>query len=157
MEILFIGDQPKNISQDYLDQLASLVAAGGQVEYRDAKRGIANAFVLAMLVVEEKVIAGCCLKNPITNYRNRVFKNSQAKQNPDSYPYELGYIVTHHDYEGKGHCNNLMTQFFPAIASYQIYATTRKPAMAHILAKYGFYKTGKIYKDDLEMLLYDGK
>jgi len=157
MEILYLGDQPKNISEDYLDQLISLVTTGGQVEPHLIDRGVRNAFCIGLLITKGRVIAGCCLKNPIINYRNRVFKTAEVKENPDNYQYELGYIVTHPHYEGKGYCSSLLSQFFPTVSHHHIYATTRKPAMSHILSKFGFYKNGKTYKDGLELLLYDGK
>lgn len=156
MEILYIGDRPDNIEQDYKSQLISLVTKGGQVKTHFVERGIANALALAMLVVDGRVIASCCLKKPVANYRNVVFKSASAKEAPNIYLYELGYIITHPNYEGKGFCSRLLSQFFPTFSTLHIYATTRKPAMAHILGKYGFYRAGKTYKEDLELLLYDG-
>lgn len=157
MEVQYIGDHPKNVTQDYLDQLISLVTSGGQVKSHFVKTGIRNASSVAILIIEGKVIAGCCLKNPASSYRNGVFAAASANQSPDKYPYELGYIVTHPEYEGKGFCGRLLDQFLPAFSSLHIYATTRKPAMLYILGKQGFYKTGTTYKDDLELLLYDAK
>jgi predicted acetyltransferase len=73
------------------------------------------------------------------------------------YEKELGYITTHPNYEGEGHCKDLLKTFFSKISSQSIFATTRKPAMVHILSKFGFQQTGNIYNKNLILLTYNGK
>lgn len=103
------------------------------------------------------MISACCLKNPKRNYRDTVFQNAAATQRSNSYSYELGYIVTHPDFERKGYCKEVIKRFFSEFISLNVYATTRMPAMSYILGQYGFYKTGNIYDGSLELMLYDGE
>ena len=38
-----------------------------------------------------------------------------------------------------------------------MYATTRKESMKHILSKFGFRQTGRIYNIDLSLLIYENE
>jgi predicted GNAT family N-acyltransferase len=80
-----------------------------------------------------------------------------APELPDSYPFELGYITTHLHYGGQGHCQTLLRSFMPLVQQKAMFSTTRKPGMVHILKKFGFYKTGQVYKGDLELYLRESK
>lgn len=156
MNVRYVTGKSDEISENYRAQFVDLVTLGGQVKRHFVKAGVANAVSLALVLDRDQVIAGCCLKNPLPSYRDRVFINSKTARQAADYQFELGYIVTHPDHEGKGYCKNMLSEFLSDFSSLSIFATTRKAAMAHILSKYGFYKTGCVYKDGLELLVFDG-
>jgi hypothetical protein len=91
------------------------------------------------------------LKNPNLNYKSTVFKEAGAS-NDELYPYELGYIATHSEYENRGYCKEVLSAFLFDIEK-PMYATTRKPSMIHILKKFGFVESGTVYKKDLVLLV----
>lgn len=154
----FVIDTPGNIAAVYKRQMLDLVDLGGQVKRERAEPGIENAQLIGLTVYQARVIATCCLKNPLYDYKQKVFKKTQATRSPDLYNVELGYITTHPDFEGGKHCQQLLKEFFLKISHLSMFATTRKPAMKHILEKYGFYQLGLRYGDqlDLELMLYEG-
>jgi predicted GNAT family N-acyltransferase len=154
----FIIDTPENITAVYKRQMLDLVDIGGQVKRERAEPGIENAQVIGLTIYKAQVIATCCLKNPLYEYKQQVFIKAQATRSPDLYNTELGYITTHSDFEGEKYCQQLLKEFFFKISHMSMFATTRKPAMKHVLEKYGFYQLGVRYGDqlDLELMLYEG-
>ena len=100
------------------------------------------------------VICTATLKNQFPEYKEKVF-NLANGPSPNSYQKELGFIVTHPDFENQGHCKELLGEFFKRISSNTIYATTRKASMKQILNKLGFRQTGVVYNNDLSLLIYD--
>lgn len=154
----FVVDTPKNISGVYKRQMLDLIDLGGQVKRERAEIGMENAALIGLTIQEEKVITTCCLKKTLLDYKNQVFMKAQADKDLSLYGAELGYITTHPDFEGERYCQRLLNEFFFRISHLNLFATTRKPAMRHILEKYGFYQNGIRYGNDLdlELMLYDG-
>ena len=66
-------------------------------------------------------------------------------------------IVTKREYEGKKLCQNMLEELIPMVNSENVFATTRKPSMAHILSKFEFSKEGKTYKKDLNVFVLNNK
>ena len=148
---------PTNIDKDLLNQLIDLVETGDQVERHFVERGIQTADLIALLVDNGEIHCSATLKNPLKSYRDNVFQLANAdKFNLDNLQ-ELGYIITNPKYEGQKLCQTLLSEFFQNIGDRQMFATTRKPSMAHILKKVGFNKIGDTYKTDLELHFYNGK
>ena len=148
--------KPNDINQDYLNQIIDLILLGGQI--KSDRTGIRTLIMMADLVAfklfDEIVICTATLKNQYPEYRDRIFDLAMV-QTPGRYLKELGYIVTHPDFENQGHCQDLLGMFFSRIKVYPIYATTRKPSMKHILYKLGFRTAGKEYNNDLSLLIYE--
>ncbi len=155
--VSYLSGAPAEIGEGLKSQMVTLVVEGGQVELQFAGPGVENAQRLALLLSEGLVVACASLKNPNPGYRDGVFVKSKAPQSPAAYPFELGYIVTNPKYLKMGFCRELLDRFFPEIARLPCYATTRKGEMVHVLSTHGFYKTGLVYGDQLELLLYDPK
>lgn len=148
--------RPTDIKREHLRQIIDLVVTGGQIKRDGLQERILRADKVAYTLHDSKVICTATLKNPNNSYRTRVFNSAKAKTTLQ-YEKELGYIVTHPDFEKQGHCKNLLKIFFPKISANSIFATTRKPAMVHILGNFGFQQTGNIYDNDLTLLTYNGK
>ena len=144
---------PRDMDGGLRQQFIKLVTEGGQIQEAYVKVGLHRAELVGMIVSENTVIATCCLKNPTDSYKQGVFKSAMAPELPGSYPFELGYIATHPNYGGQGHCQTLLRSFMPLVQQKTMFSTTRKPEMVHILKKFGFIKTGQVYKRDLELYL----
>ncbi|WP_435356594.1 hypothetical protein [Emticicia sp. SJ17W-69] len=152
-----IIDKPTNINKDLLNQLINLVEEGAQVQRHYIERGIETADLIALYVLNGIILSSVTLKNPLKSYKDSVFQLARAnKLNIDSLK-ELGYIITNPEHEGQKLCQSLLTEFFKIIGEKQMFATTRKPSMAHILTKFGFEKIGHTYKTDLELLVLNVK
>lgn len=154
MEILI--REPKDIIEEHFNQIIDLIVYGGQIKRYGLTKRILSADLVAYKLQGNKVICTATIKNPYTSYKEKVFSSAKV-ENSISYDKELGYIVTHSEFENKGHCKDLLSNFFPFIIQNSIYATTRKPSMIHILTKNGFTKVGIAYNKDLSLLIYNGK
>lgn len=150
-----IIDKPNNIDKDLLIQLINLVEQGDQVQRHFIERGIETADLIALFVFNGVILCSATLKNPLKSYKDSVFQLAKADELNIDNLQELGYIITNPKHEGKKLCQGLLKEFFKKIGEKQIFATTRKPSMAHILSKFGFEKIGQTYKTDLELLMFN--
>lgn len=148
-----IIDKPINIDKDLLNQLIDLVENGEQVQRNYIERGIETADLIAIYVLDGMILSAATLKNPLKSYRDKVFQLAKAENSNKKDLQELGYIITNSKYEGQKFCQKLLYEFFKTIGDRQMFATTRKPSMAHILSKFGFKKIGDTYKTDLDLLV----
>ena len=145
---------PSDIEKNCLDEIIQLISRGGQVNRSGLQQRLLHSELVAYKIKDDKVICTATLKKPHSSYRIKVF-NSAKFPVTGNYKKELGYIVTHPDFENLGHCQDLLLRFFNKISTYSMYATTRKPSMIHILSKMGFKVTGKTYNQDLKLLIYN--
>lgn len=148
---------PSRINESYLLQIIDLIKSGGQVNTskEKLKEYLMRSECIAYELIDNKIICTATLKNPFNSYTTKVFNYAEAKAN-HSLLKELGYIVTHHDYQNKGHCSNLLKKFLQNISQIPMYATTRKPEMVHLLKKYEFIQIGKTYNNDIKLLIHYG-
>jgi hypothetical protein len=149
-------DKPAAFSLPIIKQVQDLIQSGGQIKPQLIKVGLHRASLLGIIVKEDMVVCVCCLKAPLSSYRDVVFRDAGVPEMKDDYHAELGYVVTHADYEGLKLCQKLLTSMFPFIKGKAIFASTRKPAMMRILKKFDFIQVGKVYKQDLYLLIYQG-
>lgn len=149
--------RPDKITKEHLKQIIDLIKEGGEIKTPRNKlqEYLLRADLIAYKLIDNKVICTATLKNPFVSYRTRVFNSAQAKTEI-KFEKELGYIVTHPEHENKGHCKKLLIEFFGHISCNSIYATTRKPAMNHILNKFNFHQIGVTYDKNLNLLVYNG-
>ncbi|WP_159728009.1 hypothetical protein [Sphingobacterium sp. 18053] len=150
-----IIERPENIDKILLDQLIDLIEQGGQVQRSYIEKGIENADLIALLVENNVIISSATLKNPLKSYKERVFQQAGVGKFNKEGLKELGYIVTNSKYEGQRLCQKLLNEFLKKIHTNQIFATTRKESMIHILEKFEFKKMGQSYKVDLHLLSYN--
>lgn len=154
MEIRIV--KPNDIEEEYLSQIVNLIIRGGQIkgDCHSIRILIAQAELVGFILLEEIVICTATLKNPYREYKEKVF-NLADLNSSKNYNKELGYLVTHPDFENQGHCQKLLLTIFYQIRSFPIYATTRKASIVHILSKFGFRQKGSLYNNDLMLLIYD--
>jgi len=149
-------DKPAAFPNQIIKRVQELIQEGGQIKPELIKVGLHRAALLGVILKGDMVICVCCLKTPLSSYRDGVFKAAGVSEIKDGYHSELGYVVTHPDYEGLKLCQKLLTAMFPHINDKAIFASTRKPAMIHILSKFDFKPVGKVYKQGLTLLIYHG-
>lgn len=156
LEYKIVIAEPSEFIVELKAQMLHLVVTGGQVKEDLAKTGIYRAMLVGIVLLDDRVISTCCLKVPFKNYRKNIFTLAKSSAEATHYTYELGYIATHPDHEGRGLCQKLLNEFFPRVSGYKMFATTRKDAMEHVLGKYLFNRSGNVFKDDLKLMLYEG-
>lgn len=152
-----IIDKPINIDKDLLNQLIDLVENGDQVQRHYIERGIETADLIAIYVLNGVILSSATLKNPLKSYKDSVFLLAKANKSNIDNLQELGYIITNPKHEGQKFCQKLLTEFLKTIGDRQMFATTRKSSMTHILSKFGFRKIGDTYKTDLDLLVFNIK
>jgi len=150
-----IIDKPLSLSSSLKDEAIDLIVTGGQVKYGDARTGVYRAELLAIYQENNQIIATACFKNPRNSYIERVFSLAKVPELMEGFNYELGYIVTRDGFEGRHICQQLLNGLFPQIKTHSMFATTRKPAMLHILEKLGFEKCGEVYNEEIRLLVFN--
>lgn len=145
--------KPNEVSADYIMQILDLLDQGNQISMKGIEKRLMKADLIAVIVDCDKVLATACLKNPQPNYKKTVFESANAGDAESQFEKELGYIVTRPGFEGRKLCQKLLSVFIPQINDFNLFATTRKDSMIHILSKFGFNKSGEPYKDGLILLL----
>ncbi len=148
--------KPNEIEEEFLTQIVELIVGGGQIKGDRQTIRILIAFsdLVGFMTLDDIVICTATLKNPYIEYKEKVFNLAEVKLS-NNYHKELGYIVTHPNFENQGHCQKLLTTIFYQVRSLPIYATTRKPSMIHILNRLGFRTNGSVYNHDLSLMTYD--
>lgn len=150
---LLMIEKPGNFSEEQKKEIAGLIADGGQVSYANAVIGLSRSKLIAVLQLENMVVATACVKNPRRSYCESVFRSAQVTELQENCLFELGYIVTRPGFEGRGYCQEILSNLIPLIDDLPTFATTRKVAMTHILTKAGFRICGEVYKNDLQLLI----
>ncbi|MFN8290190.1 MAG: hypothetical protein U0U70_08040 [Chitinophagaceae bacterium] len=145
--------KPEQIPKEYLEQLYDLISEGGQVDRHYVEIGVPNALCVGILFDDDTIISTATIKNPLGSYIEGVFEDAGVPELLKSYQLELGYIVTREGHGGKGYCKALLSEMMPLVGDRNVFATTRKDSMGHILGKYGFSKVGSVYKGDLELFV----
>ncbi len=143
---------PSNMSPELLDSLTSFIFSGGQVEKHGLRERIRRSKFAAFYQDESSIVSTVVVKNPQDSYKNRVFRSAKVS-NPELYKFEIGYLVTRKEYEGRKLCQQLLDIILPHINISKTFATTQNLAVVHILGKHGFKVTGERYKDGLHLLL----
>lgn len=143
---------PALVKENYLTQIITLVVSGNQIPKQGLKERLLRSDLIAFGILGDIVVTTATIKNPAASYSTRVFHQSQSPYLSGDFKKELGYIATHPDHEGKGYCQHLLSILLRGIDS-PMFATTRKASMIHILSKHGFTQTGKLYKEDLSLMV----
>lgn len=149
---MIIVTNPSEIKKKHFDQIICLITKGGQVSKYGLNERLLNSEKIAYKFFGSKILSVAAIKNPNKSYKTRVFRLSKVNLIKE-YNYELGYIVTDPDYEGKGYCQKVVSALLKKTKGLDMYATTRKSSMVHILKKHGFVKKGKVFKKGLTLML----
>lgn len=143
---------PKELSDLVLAELLLLIEEGDEVNIKYVKAGLKRAELIAYVIENGKVISTATVKNPLPEYKLKVFTKAKVEALGANYTCELGYIATRKEHEGKGICQNVLKELLSHFIEQTLFATTRKPAMKHILTKFGFKLCGELYNQDLQIM-----
>jgi hypothetical protein len=143
----------KKFSENQINKFREILLSAGEVQEKTFEGLIAkNPKIIIIDNLENPKGIGA-LKIPYNNHRDKVFRLSKSKVDPNLFKYELGWIVSLE----KGNGNKIMTLLVNN--NYRIYATVRKDnmAMIYLLKKYKFKEEGISYLSDrgnYELLLF---
>ncbi len=143
---------PNELSTELFDDIFNLILTGGEVNENTLRAGLKRAAQIAFILEEKNLICTATIKNPLTSYKKRIFTEAKISSKAEYYDLELGYIVTRKGCEGRKLCQKLLSVLMSHFGTHNIFATTRKPEMKHILRKYGFVDLGEIYKQNLQIM-----
>jgi len=145
--------KPKEFSADFIRQIVELLDQGNQISMKGIEKRLMKADLIALIVDNDMVLATACLKNPDPTYKEKVFESAMEDDVAPQFDKELGYIVTRNGFEGQKLCQKLLSVLIPKISDINLFATTRNESIIHILAKFGFSKSGQPYNDGVNLLL----
>lgn len=145
----FYVNKPSEFSLSELMEIYALIGTGGQIKLAPAVllKQICSCKLVGVVEAheEQNFIACAAIKVPQKSYLDKVFSHAGIKNL--GIEYELGYCVTHPDYNGQGLCKGIIQDLL-RLSPYSLFATTQSAAMAHILTKNGFVKTGNTHVTD---------
>ncbi|MBM4910120.1 N-acetyltransferase [Vibrio parahaemolyticus] len=134
---------PQECSTSEIETFTRLTVEGGQVSPDGLERRIRQAEKLVFVYQDDTCIAIAGLKNPLSQYKSKVFKSAGVEDQVTNYKYEVGYIFS----KVAGVGNELMKAVVEAAGDAKVFATTRdsNSVMQHLLPKYGFERLGDSY------------
>lgn len=148
---------PQKLPPKLFSSVLDLIKTRSPVAQESLTERFTNAEQVIMMIDKGKVISTATIKNPLGSYKRRVFSEAGVVGEKDSYEIEVGYIATDKEYEGRKLCQSILSELLSLQGSRHIFATTREPAMMHILTKLGFKHLGKEYKDHLVLMVRSGR
>lgn len=78
---------------------------------------------IAMIYKEEMLVSCGAIKDPFPEHRRKALSHIDIKTNDNDINYELGWIVTHPDHQGKGYCCYLIDYLLKKTPN--VFATVR--------------------------------
>ena len=144
-------EEANNFSENDLESFKQILLSAEQVR-EETFPALIQRNPRVVLVYENTIVAIGALKIPNEDYKKGVFKKAQSKEDPNSYKFELGWVVS----LAKG--NGKLVVKILADVNENLYATTRADnhKMISILKRNGFQQTGMPYKserDDYQLVL----
>ena len=137
---------PASCSSDQLEEFHKLSMKAEQVDVYGLEARIRNSEILAFCYDSGRLVGISALKNPNSNYKNRVFKKAGISELADNYDFEIGYAYTENEYRGNRINFHLNERLINMVKSRRVYATTANPSMINILKNLGFNPIGKPYQ-----------
>jgi len=144
-----LAAKPSELSDRDIEQFVRLVSEGGGVNPIGLAGRVAQARLLLTIVEGDALAAAAAIKCPDRTYRLSQFRKAGVPELAADYPLELGWIVVHPRYSGQHCVRPLMAKAVSAAPMGGMYATTRSPAIRHVLPDYGFSIVGDAYPSGL--------
>lgn len=137
---------PQECSVSELNVFETLTKEGGEVSAIGLRGRVEQAHKLIFIYADNDCVAVGGLKNPIANYKTKVFKKAGVPELESNYKYEVGYLYS----KVKGVGNLLMQSICEASSGNQLFATTREnnEVMHHLFGKYHFSRLGEPYDSE---------
>ncbi|MGQ0694238.1 MAG: GNAT family N-acetyltransferase [Nitrospiraceae bacterium] len=141
---------PGGFSKTDILDFISLVRAGNEVGNIALERNVRNAKCLVFGRQDSCLVGVAALKNPLPSHRKKLESKTAVSLNTNELPFELGYVFVLPSARNQGLARRLCQLAFSQADGRGVFATTRvdNVAMAAILAKLGFSRTGRTYASD---------
>src|SRR5213075_2856984 len=98
----------------------------GEVQARGLTGLVERAECLIFLYTDLDELAGvAAVKRPNEGYKRKVFSKANSPEDPDKYPYELGWVVVREHFRGLRLSHVLLENALRFAGKTKIYATTR--------------------------------
>jgi predicted GNAT family N-acyltransferase len=140
--------KPSECSSDEIEVFEKLVAEAGEVQTEGLRTLVLRAERLVFLYSGDKELAGiAAIKRPNEGYKRKVFRQAKSQEIPNSYTYELGWVVVTEAFRGLRLSCILVEAALTVVAEAKIYATTRtdNEPMLRTNVRYGFHVSGDPY------------
>lgn len=134
-------------SVDELRAFMALVIQADEVDPEGFEGRLKRAERLIFIFEAEELIGIAAIKRPSMSYIKRVFEKAQFTGNPNSFVFELGWIVIKEHFRGQRLSRVLMEKALQCTMGHKVFATTRADniAMQKTNERYGFHIVGKRY------------
>lgn len=134
-------NRPNEMSSTQRDEFIALVHQGAQVNRHTLGNLVDRAIALITLYDGDRLIGTAAVKDPNPDHRKGYFVKAGEPTREEMFPFELGWVVVHPDYQGQGLARRLIETAISATPK-GMYATTKTDRMIKILPDYGFIKMG---------------
>lgn len=141
---------PCECSEEEVTTFEELVGRGKEVTPHGLSGRIKTAKALAFHSVGGQVIGIAALKNPAATRPRKVFRKARAPQNPNDFPFEVGWVFISPEHRGQGLSRKLLKAVLKFARGSGVFATTRSDnvPMQKTLEKCGFVRTGRLYQSE---------
>lgn len=149
-----VTGSPESFPSSMLDTYAELLEKGGAVRVNKNLLSQAWRWSAVIHTVTNKLLAAGALKQTNVNeaYYRRVFGTEKAsltqKFNTSNYRFDLGYIVTDSDFQGRGYCDMIIGSLLEQSALHGVLATTQDLKIKNKLKRNGFEHKGNEWEAD---------
>lgn len=123
----------------------AFVGAAGEVNRALLPGLVDNAVALVFMLSDDRLVGTAAIKTPLPAHHVVEFIKANAEADAAYYPVELGWVVVHPDWRGRGHARTLVREAVKRADDHGIYATTKTTQMLSILQENGFEPVGDSY------------
>jgi GNAT superfamily N-acetyltransferase len=142
--------KPNEISNDARQEFIAFVQAAAEVDPDTLPALVDRAAYLVTLRDGETLVGTVAIKAPFAGHHQAIFGLAGVPDQIAHYPFELGWLHVHEDYQGQGHSHRLMASAIACAGGAGLYATTKTAAMHVILPAHGFRTLGSPYASALD-------
>ena len=122
------------------------VLSAGEVNAHSLPDLVDRAYRLVILSANGQTVGTGALKRPNDAYKRRSFEKAGADLDPETFQAELGWVHVAENLRGKGLAKCIVARCVASAQGPNIFATTRKDSMRHVLRLAGFVQCGRSYR-----------
>jgi len=150
--------RPFDCSKIEIKMFMDLVIKAGEVEPEGLEDRVKRAEKLIFMWEDNGELIGvAAVKRPNEKYKKRVFSKAQSKEDPQSFSFEIGWIVIDERFRGQHLSRDLLDIALQITEGHKVFATTRTNnlAMQKTNKRYGLNPNGKPYPTSRKDRNYD--
>jgi predicted GNAT family N-acyltransferase len=140
--------RPWECTEIELEDFASLVRAGGEVDERGLATRIRSAALLVFLFENKCLLGIAAAKTPLPTYRKSISEKSHIPLPKVKYPHEVGWVFVMPSARGRRHSHLLLESLMTHLGDVGTFATSRtdNAPMHKSLMRFGFVPVGQSYE-----------